>query len=377
MTKPVIAVLGLGTMGLGIAQLYSQAGHRVIAFDAMPAARDSAKARLAQSLEPRVEAGKLTEAARDAILDHLTITDDLAALKDAQLVIEAVIEDLGIKQALFAEVERHVSPDAVLATNTSSLSVAAIMAKLANPARGLGLHFFNPAPVMKLVELVVPPAASPDAVELARNVTAAAGKTVIACSDTPGFIVNRCARPYYGEALALLEEGRSASDIDSAMLQAGYRLGPFSLIDLIGADINLAATRGLAQAMNGHPRYHVFTALQKQVVLGHLGRKSGQGFVHPATPGEAPADWAEIARRIEAALANEAAYLAQANGLSPADIDTALKLGLNFPRGPFESARAHGAAAIAATLTACEAAAPLHLKGRYVPCPALTTLIGG
>jgi len=376
MTRPVIAVLGLGTMGLGLAQLYAQAGHRVIASDAIPAARESARQRLAAALDPRVKAGKLPQAERDATLACLTVTDDLAALKDARLVIEAVVEDLAVKQALFAEVERHVAADAVLATNTSSLSVAAIMANLEHPQRGIGLHFFNPAPVMKLVELVVPEGASAEAVDLARNVTQGAGKTVIACRDTPGFIVNRCARPYYGEALALLEEGRSASDIDAALLQAGYRLGPFSLVDLIGADINLAATRGLAQAMNGHPRYHVFGALAQQVAKGHLGRKSGQGFLHPSTPGEAPADASALALRIEATLANEASHLAQESGLAPQDIDTAVKLGLNFPRGPFESARAHGAGTILATLGRLEAVAPAHLKGRYVPSPELRALIG-
>lgn len=376
MTRPVIAVLGLGTMGLGIAQLYAQAGHRVIASDVVAAARDSAVDRLAAALDPRVKAGKLAQAERDATLANVTVTDDMAALKDAQLVIEAVVEDLSVKQALFADVERHVSADAVLATNTSSLPVAAIMAKLAHPQRGIGLHFFNPAPVMKLVELVVPDGASAAAVDLARGITQDAGKTVVTCRDTPGFIVNRCARPYYGEALALLKEGRSASDIDAALLKAGYRLGPFSLVDLIGADINLAATRGLSQAMGGHPRYHVFAALEQQVAQGRLGRKSGQGFLHPAAPGEAPADWQDIVLRIEATLANEAAFLAQESGLKPDDIDTALKLGLNFPRGPFQSARAHGADKIIATLTALEAAAPPYLKGRYSPSPALASLIG-
>ena len=374
MTKPVIAVLGLGTMGLGIAQLYAQAGHRVLASDTMAAARDTAKDRLAAGLDARVKAGKLAQADRDATLANLVVTADLSPLKDARLVIEAVIEDLAAKQALFAEVERHVATDAVLATNTSSLSVAAIMARLAHPARGIGLHFFNPAPVMKLVELVVPAGASATAVDFARHVTEAAGKTVIACRDTPGFIVNRCARPYYGEALAMLEDGRSASDIDAALLQAGYRLGPFSLVDLIGADINLAATRGLSQAMAGHPRYHVFAALARQVEQGRLGRKTGQGFLHPATPGEAPADGPEIALRIESTLANEAAFLAAESGLAPQDIDTALKLGLNFPRGPFESARLHGRDKVIATLEALEASAPAHLKGRYTPSPALAAL---
>lgn len=362
---PVIGVAGLGTMGLGIAQLFAQAGHRVIATDAHQPTRESARMRLADALDQRVKAGKLAASDRAMTIANLVMVDDVADMAPARLIIEAVVEDLVIKQALVAELERHVAPDAVLATNTSSLPVAAIMQPLRYPERGIGLHFFNPAPVMKLVELVVPPSASPVAAAFARDVTAAAGKTVIACKDTPGFIVNRCARPFYGEALAMLEEGRSASDIDAAMLKAGYKLGPFSLIDLIGADINLAATRGLAAAMGGHPRYHVFDALMRQVASGHLGRKSGQGFLHPATPGEAPADSGEIALRIEAALANEAAFLSQEVGLAPADIDTALKLGLNLPRGPFESARHHGLEAIRATLAALEAAAPPHLKGRY------------
>jgi len=375
--KPVIAVIGLGTMGLGIAQLYAQAGHNVLATDSFAATRDGAHANLAQILEARVSAGKLSAEERNAILARLLIVSNVSDLAPARLVIEAVVEDLGVKQSLFAEVERHVGEDAVLATNTSSLPVAAIFANLRHKARGLGLHFFNPAPVMKLVELVVPDGASPEAVSLARSVTEAAGKTVIACSDSPGFIVNRCARPFYGEALALLEEGRSASDIDAAMLAAGYRIGPFSLIDLIGADINLAATKTLHSATKNHPRYHVFHALAQQVASGKLGRKSGQGFLHPATPGAPPADAEAIALRIESALANEAAYLAEESGLAPQDIDTALKLGLNFPRGPFESARRHGAAAIIATLARLEAVAPSHLKGRYAASPALEALIGG
>jgi 3-hydroxybutyryl-CoA dehydrogenase len=362
---PVIGVVGLGTMGLGIAQLFAQAGHRVIATDAHQPTRDSARARLADALDQRVKAGKLAASDRDMTLARLVTVDDVAELAPARLVIEAVVEDLAIKQALFAELERHVAPDAVLATNTSSLPVSAIMQTLQHRERGIGLHFFNPAPVMKLVELIVPLLAAPAAAGFARDVTAAAGKTVIACKDTPGFIVNRCARPFYGEALAMLEEGRSASDIDAAMLKAGYRLGPFSLIDLIGADINLAATRGLSAAMGGHPRYHVFDALARQVASGHLGRKTGQGFLYPATPGEAPADSAEIALRIEAALANEAAFLSEESGLAPTDIDTALKLGLNFPRGPFESARRHGRVAIRAMLAARHAAAPPHLGARY------------
>ena len=369
--KPVIAVIGLGTMGLGIAQLYAQAGHRVLATDTIAKAREAAHPKLADALAQRVAAGKMSGEERDAILSRLFIVSNIAELAPAALVIEAVVEDLSVKQTLFAEVERHVGESAVLATNTSSLSVAEIFGKLRHRARGLGLHFFNPAPVMKLVELVVPEGTSPEAVSLARGVTEDAGKTVIACSDHPGFIVNRCARPFYGEALALLEEGRSASDIDAAMLAAGYRLGPFSLIDLIGADINLAATKTLHSATKNHPRYHVFHALAQQVASGKLGRKTGQGFLHPATPGAPPADAEAIALRIESALANEAAYLSEESGLNPQDIDTALKLGLNFPRGPFESARRHGLAKVQETLISLENSAPSHLKGRYTPSAAL------
>ena len=201
--------------------------------------------------------------------------------------------------------------------------------------------------------------------------TEAAGKTVVACPDQPGFIVNRCARPYYGEAMALLEEGRSASDIDASLLSAGYRTGPLSLIDLIGADINLAASEGLAAAMRGHPRYHVFAALRAQVAKGDLGRKSGRGFLFPGRPGTPPADAAAIALRIEAMLANEAAGLLAEGGIDEGSIDMAMRLGMNFPRGPFEAARRQGLERIRATLNALEAAAPAHLKGRYAISPTL------
>ena len=210
-----------------------------------------------------------------------------------------------------------------------------------------------------------------DALALARSLTEAAGKAVVACPDQPGFIVNRCARPYYGEAMALLEEGRSASDIDASLLSAGYRTGPLSLIDLIGADINLAASEGLAAAMRGHPRYHVFAALRAQVAKGDLGRKSGRGFLFPGRPGTPPADAAAIALRIEAMLANEAAGLLAEGGIDEGSIDMAMRLGMNFPRGPFEAARRQGLERIRATLNALEAAAPAHLKGRYAISPTL------
>ncbi len=375
MAKPVIGVVGLGTMGLGIAQVYAQAGHVVRATDGYAPARANAQERLAAALAPRVAGGKLAEDEAKAIVARLQVVDGPEGLAGCALVIEAVAEDLTVKQGLFAAVERAVSSDCVLATNTSSLSVRAIRDPLARPMQVVGLHFFNPAPVMKLVELVVPKGAE-EAGARARALTEAAGKVVVYAPDSPGFIVNRCARPFYGEAFALLEEGRSATEIDAAMTAAGYRMGPFALVDLIGADINLAATKSLWSAMGGNARYAVFPALANAVAAGRLGRKSGTGFVTP--PGEPalpPADAEVIAARIEALLVNEACWLAQESGTSQDSIDTALKLGLNFPRGPFEMlTRLGGAAAVLAILKDLAARAPAVLAGRYDAAPYLESL---
>lgn len=371
MTMSTIGVVGLGTMGLGIAQVYAAAGFQVIATDAYAPARETARDRMAEALNARVSAGKLSEAARDATLSHLTVAETLDAFTPCDLVIEAIVERLDAKQDLFRSLEAIVSPQCILGTNTSSIPVRDIAAGLARPERVMALHFFNPPTAMRLVELAPHDGTFAQNVKIARQITEKSGKMVIDCPDRPGFIVNRCARPYYGEALALLAEGRSASDIDAAMVAAGYRLGPLSLIDLIGADINLAATRGMYAAMGQHPRYHVFAPLEAQVAAGHLGRKSGQGFLHPAQPGPAPADAAQIALRIEATLINEAHWLLAEGGTTPEGIDTAMKLGLNFPRGPFEALTLHGRDAVCATLSALQAAAPQAMKDRYTPAPGL------
>lgn len=371
MDQPTVGVVGLGTMGLGIAQVYAAAGCKVIATDAHPPARANARDRMAAALDSRVSAGKLAVQSRDATLANLHIADALVDFAPCALVIEAIIERAEAKQALFDELETILSKTAILATNTSSIPVAEIAAKAAHPNRILALHFFNPPTAMKLVELAPHAGTSAAAVSLARDLTEAAGKTVIACPDRPGFIVNRCARPFYGEALALLEEGRSAAEIDAACLSAGYRLGPFALIDLIGADINLAATQGLYRAMAQHPRYHIFDALKSQVASGNLGRKSGQGFVFPAPPAAPPADSADIVLRIEATLVNEAAWLLAEGGTTREGIDTAMKLGLNFPRGPFEALALHGRDSVVKILQNLAQSAPTQLKPRYAPAPAL------
>ncbi|WP_374395509.1 3-hydroxyacyl-CoA dehydrogenase NAD-binding domain-containing protein [Tabrizicola sp.] len=369
--RPTIGVVGLGTMGLGIAQVYAQAGFPVIATDAHQPARDSARDRLTQTLHSRVTAGKLTEADRDATLARLSVAPDLTALAPCHLIIEAIVEKLAAKQALFAALEPLIAPDAILATNTSSLPIHGIAAGLKHPDRTLALHFFNPPPAMKLVELAPHAGTTPATITRAQHWTEAAGKTVILCPDRPGFIVNRCARPYYGEALALLSEGRSAGEIDAAMTAAGYKLGPFALIDLIGADINFAATEGMYAAMGSHPRYLPFPALKAQVASGNLGRKTGKGFVFPDTPASPPADADVIALRIEATLVNEAHWLLAEGGTTPEGIDTALRLGLNFPRGPFEALARHGRQAVLSELARLRAISPEPLKPRYDPAPML------
>ena len=287
------------------------------------------------------------------------------------MVIEAIVEKVEAKHSLFLALEGIVAPDAILATNTSSLPIHGIAQGLKHPERVLALHFFNPPPAMRLVELAPHATTAPDALTHAKDWTEAAGKTVIHCPDRPGFIVNRCARPYYGEALALLAEGRNALEIDAAMTAAGYRLGPFALIDLIGADINLAATEGMYAAMGNHPRYHPFDALKTQVASGNLGRKTGRGFVFPDPPAAPPQDADAIALRIEATLVNEAHWLLAEGGTSPDGIDTAMRLGLNFPRGPFEALARHGPKAIVQELARLRAAAPEALKSRYDPAPML------
>ncbi len=358
-------------MGLGIAQVFAQAGFPVLATDAQPAARDSARDRLADVLQSRVEAGKLSPDDRDRTLSRLTVAAEVSALSPCGLVVEAIVEKLDAKRSLFATLEGCLAPTAILATNTSSLPIHAIADGLRHPERVLALHFFNPPAAMKLVELAPHSGTAPEVVERARAWTTAAGKTVILCPDRPGFIVNRCARPYYGEALALLSEGRSAGEIDAAMTAAGYRLGPFALIDLIGADINLAATEGMHAAMSHHPRYHPFDALKAQVQSGNLGRKTGRGFVFPDPPSLPPQDADAIALRIEATLVNEAHWLLAEGGTTPDGIDTAMRLGLNFPRGPFEALARHGRSAILAELARLRAAAPKTLKPRYDLAPTL------
>jgi 3-hydroxybutyryl-CoA dehydrogenase len=284
-----IAVLGAGTMGAGIAQLAAAAGHEVLLFDQRQDAAESAQRGIAEAFARLEARGALAGAA--AAAQRLRPVQDLAGIGAAGLVIEAIIEDLGAKRALLGAAEAAVGPAAILATNTSSLAVTAIGAALARPGRFAGMHFFNPAPAMRLVE-IVRGAATED--EVARVLTETArgwGKVAIAARDTPGFIVNRVARPFYGEALMLLEEAALAPEaLDAAMTGAGgFRMGPCALMDLIGHDVNFAVTRSVWEGTFYDPRYRPSGVQRALVDAGWLGRKAGRGFFrHEAAAAPVP-----------------------------------------------------------------------------------------
>ena len=276
----IVAVIGAGAMGAGIAQVAAQAGHRVLLFDAKEGAAGKGREGVLADLDRLVEKGRLAASERDAVAGRLVVAASLDELKDSRLVVEAIIENLAVKRQVFTLLEDIVSSDAILATNTSSLSVTAIAADLKRPERVAGLHFFNPAPIMKLVEIVSGLASGADVLDTLFQTARAWGKEPVRATSTPGFIVNRVARPFYAEGLRLLEEGAAdAATIDAVMREAGgFRMGPFELMDLIGHDVNAAVTRSVFDAYFGDPRFRPSLVQQELVAARWLGRKTGRGF---------------------------------------------------------------------------------------------------
>jgi len=275
-----IGIVGAGTMGAGIAQLAATAGHRVLLFDNRADAASSAIAGIARRLESSVEKGRRSAAEAQAILSRLQAASSLADLAPAALVIEAVVEDAAVKRALFAELEALVTPRTILATNTSSLSITALAAGLARPERVVGMHFFNPAPVMALVEIVSGLETAPQVAETVFATAQAWGKEPIHVRNTPGFVVNRVARPFYGEGFRLLAEGAAdAATLDAVYRDCGgFRMGPFELVDLIGLNVNLAVTKSVFAACHFDRRYTPSLLQEEMVAAGRLGRKTGRGF---------------------------------------------------------------------------------------------------
>ena len=278
--EAVVAVIGAGAMGAGIAQIAAQAGHRVLLFDARTGAADDATRRLGATFDTLASKGRMSaEDARSAAA-RIEPVHTPGACVSARLVVEAIVEDAVVKRELFGDLERIVAADAILASNTSSLSITALAAGMKVPGRVAGLHFFNPAPLMPLVEIVRGLATDPAVADTLFATAAAWGKTPVHATSTPGFIVNRCARPFYAEALRLAaERAADGATIDAVMREAGgFRMGPFELMDLIGLDVNYAVSNSVYNAYFQDPRFKPSLIQQEMVAAGYLGRKSGRGF---------------------------------------------------------------------------------------------------
>ena len=377
-----VAVVGAGAMGTGIAQVALLRGHPVALLDARPEALDRARPALERALGRAVEKGRLTDDARRNALARLTLAsaDQPHALGDAGLVIEAVVEDLEVKRALFRELEAAVGDACLLATNTSSLSVGAIAAACRRPERVVGIHFFNPAPVMPLVEIVPGVATSAHVAATARATVDAWGKTTVAASDTPGFIVNRIARPFYGEAIRLVEEGiADAPTVDWALHElAGFRMGPFELMDFIGNDVNYAVTRSVWEGFFHDPRYTPSFTQRRLVEAGWLGLKTERGHYDYRDGAPRPAPTRDpllgqaIVDRVLAMLVNEAVDAVYLRVASPADVELAMTRGVNYPRGLLAWGNALGLDTVLARLDALHAE---YLESRYRASPLLRRMV--
>jgi 3-hydroxybutyryl-CoA dehydrogenase len=275
-----IGVVGAGTMGGGIAEVAARAGHNVLVVDAIPVAADAAVVAARERLAKSAAKGRLTENAAQAAASRMTVASSVADLAPCALVVEAVVENIDVKRALFTELEATCDGSTILATNTSSLDVTAIASGMTKPGRVAGMHFFNPAPVLPLVEIVAASQTEPAVLDTLAETARAWGKTAVRCASTPGFIVNRVARPFYGEAFRLLEAGvADPATIDALLRDAGgFRMGPFELTDLIGQDVNAAVSRTLWEAFDHDPRFEPSVLQASLIAEGRLGRKSGRGI---------------------------------------------------------------------------------------------------
>lgn len=336
-----IGVIGAGAMGSGIAQVAAQNGHQVVLSDTSQATLEKSKAKLEKVMNRLVEKGKITSEEASQIQASIQYTTELEDFAHADLVIEAIVERLDVKKSVFTELERIVKDDCLLASNTSSLSIASIAASCDLAHRVLGIHFFNPAPLMPLVEIIPAVQTSEEVLREAKELIDSWGKVSVITKDTPGFIVNRVARPFYGEALRIYEEGvADMPTIDWAMKTlGGFRMGPFELMDFIGNDINYAVTESVFQAFYNDPRYKPSFTQKRHAEAGWLGRKSGRGYYNYAegsTMPEANQDellGQQVLERILVMLINEAADALFWNIASAQDIDLAMTKGVNYPKG--------------------------------------------
>ncbi len=336
-----IGVLGAGSMGIGIAQVAATNHHKVALFDTNQEAIERSIQGLKKIFVRLVEKGKYTQEQANQIIENIQPISSLEEFSDCGLVIEAIIERLDVKKSVFEQLDAICAEDAILATNTSSLSISAIAASCSRPNRVIGIHFFNPAPLMPLVEII--PAIQTDeaTVTQAKALIDQWGKHTVLAQDTPGFIVNRVARPFYGEALRIYEEGiADFATIDWAMTElGGFKMGPFTLMDFIGNDVNYAVTESVFEAFYYDPRYKPSFTQKRHAEAGWLGRKTKRGYYDYSEGAELPQPTKdkelgeEIVWRVLAMLINEAADALFLKIANRDDIDTAMTKGVNYPKG--------------------------------------------
>ena len=375
-----VGIIGGGAMGSGIAQIAATAGHQVVLFDTKGEALNLSKSKLAKVMARLVEKGKLTLEKAKAIQGRISYADNLEAIAESGIVIEAIVENLDIKKSVFSSVEKMVSEDCILASNTSSLSIASIAAACEKSERVIGIHFFNPAPLMPLVE-IIPAIQTSKAIAIeARAIIDSWKKITVLAKDTPGFIVNRVARPFYGEAIRILEEGvADIATIDWAMKEiGGFRMGPFELTDYIGHDVNYVVTETVFKEFFYDQRYKPSFSQKRLLEAGRLGRKSGHGFYdysEGAVKPEPNTDivlGTKIVDRVVAMLINEAIDALFLNIASAKDIDLAMTKGVNYPKGLLAWADEKGLDTVLAQL---EELYTNYCEDRYRPSPLLRKMV--
>lgn len=336
-----VGIIGSGTMGSGIAQVAATAGCQVLVYDTNAEALGRSQEKLEKVLARLVVKGRIDEAKKADIQRNISYVGELKALAPCNLTIEAIVENLEVKKKVFSELETYLADDAIIASNTSSLSIASIASSLAKPERCIGIHFFNPAPLMRLVEVIPAIQTAPAVLEAAVNIIKDWRKSVAIAKDTPGFIVNRVARPFYGEALRIYEEGiADFATIDWSMKTlGGFRMGPFELMDFIGNDVNYTVTETVFTAFYFDPRYKPSFTQKRMSEAGYLGRKSGRGYydytegVEKPQPNQDQSLTTTIFERVLVMLINEAADALFLNIASAEDIDNAMARGVNYPKG--------------------------------------------
>lgn len=378
-SSSVIGIVGSGAMGNGIAQVAATAGHVVYVYDSNVEALGKAKTQLQQTLQKLVEKQKITAEKAEHITNNTIYCAQLNELSNCDLVIEAIIERLDIKQNVFSELEKICKPTTVLASNTSSLSITSIASACVNPQKVIGIHFFNPAPLMPLVEIIGGIASDTSVVEAAKKLISSWGKLPVIAKDTPGFIVNRVARPFYSEALRLLEENiADMASIDWAMKElGGFKMGPFELMDLIGHDVNYVVTETVWKEFYYDPKFKPALTQKRLLEAKFLGRKSGRGFYNYQEGAVMPEPNKDtelgktIVARIVAMLINEAADALYYDIASKEDIDLAMTKGVNYPKGLLKWADEIGIKEVLGTLNTLNR---LYEEDRYRPSMALKTM---